>query len=145
MREEHPTWGPKKIRAYLLKHQLGLAVPCASTIGDVLKRNGVIVRKRRRRSVMPRGAPLRVAERPNDIWCADFKGEFRLGVGRYCYPLTTRGRRPWPLASGNSRIATPRSAPRCASSAFCMSQPDAISAASIASRPSAALLPFRTP
>jgi transposase InsO family protein len=92
VREEYPTWGPKKIRAYLMKHQPGLAVPCASTIGDVLKRNGVMFRKRRRRSVMPRGAPLRIAERPNDIWCADFKGEFRLGLGRYCYPLTITDR-----------------------------------------------------
>jgi transposase InsO family protein len=25
---------------------------------------------------------------PNALWCADFKGEFKLGNGRYCYPLT---------------------------------------------------------
>ncbi|MFT3912923.1 MAG: IS481 family transposase [Anaeromyxobacteraceae bacterium] len=91
-RQEHPTWGPKKIRAHLLLRQPELAVPCASTIGDILKRNGVMLRKRRRRSVMPRGAPLRKAERPNDIWCADFKGEFKLGTGRYCYPLTITDR-----------------------------------------------------
>jgi transposase InsO family protein len=35
-----------------------------------------------------RGTPLSQASGPNDIWCADFKGEFKLGNGRYCYPLT---------------------------------------------------------
>jgi len=92
VRTAHPTWGPKKIRAWLLRGDPAFRVPCSSTIGDVLKRNGVMMRKKRRRSVMPNGAPLRVAERPNDIWCADFKGEFRLGTGRYCYPLTITDR-----------------------------------------------------
>ena len=41
---------------------------------------------------MPHGAPLRTAEAPNDIWCADFKGQFRLGSGKYCYPLTITDR-----------------------------------------------------
>ena len=26
--------------------------------------------------------------RPNDLWCADYKGEFMLADKRYCYPLT---------------------------------------------------------
>jgi hypothetical protein len=35
-----------------------------------------------------RGTPLSEGTAPNDLWCADFKGEFKLGNGRYCYPLT---------------------------------------------------------
>ena len=34
------------------------------------------------------GTPLSQAVAPNDLWCADFKGEFKLGNGSYCYPLT---------------------------------------------------------
>ena len=41
--------------------------------------------KRRSRAT---GTPLSKALAPNDLWCADFKGEFKLGNGRYCYPLT---------------------------------------------------------
>jgi transposase InsO family protein len=35
-----------------------------------------------------RGTPLSPGIAPNDLWCADFKGEFKLGNGAYCYPLT---------------------------------------------------------
>lgn len=34
------------------------------------------------------GTPLSQGLTPNDLWCADFKGEFRLGNRQYCYPLT---------------------------------------------------------
>ena len=34
------------------------------------------------------GTPLSAGAAPNDLWCVDFKGEFRLGNGQYCYPLT---------------------------------------------------------
>ena len=91
-RREHPTWGPKKIRAWLERKGTGVNLPCTSTIGDVLKRKGLLVRRKRRRSTIPHGAPLRTAAGPNDIWCADFKGQFRLGSGRYCYPLTVTDR-----------------------------------------------------
>lgn len=91
-RQEHPTWGPKKIRAWLLRQKPGTNVPCSSTIGDILNRRGLLVRRKRRRTPMPHGSPLRTASAPNDIWCADFKGQFRLGSGRYCYPLTISDR-----------------------------------------------------
>ena len=69
-----------------------LKLPCASTVGDVLKRRGLITPRKRRRSTMPHGSPLRTAAAPNEIWCADFKGQFRLGSRRYCYPLTITDR-----------------------------------------------------
>jgi len=57
------------------------------TIHAVLDRNGLVSRLNRRR---PRanGTLLSLGSQPNDLWCADFKGEFRLGNGRFCYPLT---------------------------------------------------------
>lgn len=91
-RNAHPTWGSKKIRAWLLRQSPGLKLPSASTVGDVLKRRGLIVPRKRRRSAMPQRSPLRTATAANDIWCADFKGQFRLGSGRYCYPLTVTDR-----------------------------------------------------
>jgi hypothetical protein len=34
------------------------------------------------------GTPLSTSDQPNDLWCADYKGEFMLADRRYCYPLT---------------------------------------------------------
>jgi putative transposase len=86
VRHEHPTWGPKKIRARPL--ELGQETPSSSAIGDVLKRHG-LVRPRRRRPQAPREfLGLTVGEQPNDVWCVDFKGDFRLGDKTRCYPLT---------------------------------------------------------
>jgi putative transposase len=89
MRKEHPHDGPKKLRDRLL--QLGdeqLAVPAASTIGDILTRNGLIRPRRARLRVPPHPSPLEPCAEPNDLWCVDFKGHFALGDGQRCYPLT---------------------------------------------------------
>lgn len=92
VREKHPTWGPKKLHAWLLARRPGFKVPSDATIGKILERNNVVRRRCRRRTYTPYGAPLREALAPNDIWCADFKGQFKLGSGRYCYPLTITDR-----------------------------------------------------
>lgn len=86
-REKHPSWGPKKIKAVLEKRHRR-AFPAASTIGDVLARAGLVTKKTRRRAYERVPTPLHIAKSPNDIWCIDFKGQFRLGNGSYCYPLT---------------------------------------------------------
>jgi transposase InsO family protein len=87
LRKERPTWGPKKLRARL--EALGVAhVPAASTIGELLKKHG-LVRPRRRRVYTPKtAAVIATAEQPNDTWCADFKGHFMLGDKSRCHPLT---------------------------------------------------------
>ena len=54
----------------------------------MLKRNGLITAKPRRRSIGHPGRPSSVINGPNDSWSADFKGQFRTGDGIYCYPLT---------------------------------------------------------
>lgn len=86
-RERHPTWGPKKIKASLEKrHRRDF--PAASTIGDVLARAGLVMDKQRRTKHVRTATTLTVAKAPNDIWCIDYKGQFRLGNTSYCYPLT---------------------------------------------------------
>jgi putative transposase len=88
LRREHPTWGPKKLRARLESLGTCRPLPATSTVGTVLKRYG-LVRPRRHRSRGPRELTgLTVGERPNDVWCVDFKGDFKLGDRTRCYPLT---------------------------------------------------------
>jgi transposase InsO family protein len=91
LREQHPTWGPRKLKAFLERKSPDVAWPASSTIGELLRQQGLVI-KRRRRKVHSPGQPLdvklTVAAAPNDVWATDFKGEFRLTSGPYCYPLT---------------------------------------------------------
>jgi transposase InsO family protein len=87
LRNEHPTWGPRKLRAWLLEQE-GARWPAASTISLLLRSRGLVQPRRRRRNVEPSATSLSVPTQPNDLWCIDFKGQFRLGNGHYCYPLT---------------------------------------------------------
>ena len=87
-RRPHPRWGPRKLLAYLGRRHPGLVLPACGTAGAILKRHGLVERRvRRRRPVHPGRVPLR-ADQPGDDWCADFKGQFLLGSGELCYPLT---------------------------------------------------------
>jgi putative transposase len=88
-RRKHPQWGPKKLLQYLEpRHRRITAWPAISTVGDLLAREGLVTkRRRRRRAVHPGTVPPHTTE-PNDLWAADFKGQFRTGDGIYCYPLT---------------------------------------------------------
>jgi len=88
LREAHPLWGPKKLRAYLRQHQPHLVWPAASTIGDVLRREGLSEPRRRRRRAVPNEQPFAAVTGPYDTWCLDFKGWFRTRDGRRCDPLT---------------------------------------------------------
>jgi putative transposase len=93
LRRKHPTWGPKKLFAWLVANHPDSRVPSAPTINNILNRHDVqryVQRPRKYHGI--RGAPLHTAHQPNDIWCADFKGQFKLGSGRYCYPLTITDR-----------------------------------------------------
>ena len=90
LRQRHPTWGPRKLRARLRQLEPTTPWPAASTIGAILRREGLAAR-RRRRARRPTGAWQRertLADAPNRVWTTDFKGQFRLGEGRLCYPLT---------------------------------------------------------
>jgi putative transposase len=88
-RREHPTWGPLKLRAWLCAKHPGIALPAVSTFGRVLSRNKLVEGLRRARPrPAPSTTPTSMAHEPNAVWCCDYKGQFRLGNGRYCYPLT---------------------------------------------------------
>jgi transposase InsO family protein len=88
LRKEHPFWGPKKLLGWLKDHRSDKSWPAASTMGDVLKRNGLI-RPRRRRVRAPMSMdPLAPTHQANDTWCVDFKGHFALGDKSRCHPLT---------------------------------------------------------
>jgi transposase InsO family protein len=89
LRRKHPSWGPRKLRERLCILQPGVPWPAPSTIGAILRREGLTKPRRRR----PRRAGAwslkrTAADQPNRVWTVDFKGEFRLGCGRWCYPLT---------------------------------------------------------
>jgi transposase InsO family protein len=88
-RRSHPTWGPAKLLDYLApRHPELHAWPAVSTVADLLKREGLVrPRRRRRRTVHPGVVPIQTAH-PNDLWTADFKGHFKTRDGLYCYPLT---------------------------------------------------------
>jgi transposase InsO family protein len=88
LKAEKPHWGARKIRELLVRRLDGdVRVPANSTIHAVLDRHGLVKRARGRKN-RAQGTPLSAAVAPNDLWCADFKGEFKLGNGHYCYPLT---------------------------------------------------------
>lgn len=88
-RRLHRTWGPKKIQDVLLKKHGVEAPPACSTIGEILRRHGLSVRRRRRPGVYPNlNDDLTVPTQPNHVWTVDFKGWFLLGNGQRCDPLT---------------------------------------------------------
>lgn len=90
-RHAHPSWGPKKLVAYLAPRYPHLVLPAPSTVGALLDRHGLIVARRRRARRSPLARPERsAAEVPNQVWSLDFKGEFRTGDGQLCYPLTVQ-------------------------------------------------------
>jgi transposase InsO family protein len=87
-RAKHPRWGPKKIRELLRRKGYGGRVPAASTIGDVLRKAGLVSKRRKRRRVTYYSGPLTEAKYANQVWAVDYKGWFRTGDGVRCEPLT---------------------------------------------------------
>jgi len=89
LRGLHPSWGPKKLRAWLDEHRPARAWPALSTIGELLRSRGLTVGRKRRLRV-PLSAPFGSCVEANDIWSVDFKGWFRTGDGARCDPLTLK-------------------------------------------------------
>jgi transposase InsO family protein len=87
-RRRFPHFGPKKIKAWLERERPALDWPAASTIGDVLKREGLVEARRRRRRAIAQGEVVAPASAPNEEWAIDFKGWFRTRDGTRCDPLT---------------------------------------------------------
>lgn len=92
LKNDKPTWGPRKIREQLIKRNPGIKVPSATTVFSILLSKGLVTpRKRTRRGgseVFQTPGKYVQTKKPNEVWCTDFKGEFLLGNQKYCYPLT---------------------------------------------------------
>jgi putative transposase len=87
LKKERPSWGAPKIRERLRRLYDPIQLPAISTVHAVLDRHGLVSRGRKRR-YKAQGTALSRPLQPNDLWCADYKGEFMLADKRYCYPLT---------------------------------------------------------
>ena len=96
VRHHHPTWGPRKLLRLLRQREPHAPWPARSTLALHLQRAGLVVSPRRVHRPGHPGRPQAPMDAPNAIWTVDFKGQFRLGDGQYCYPLT--------VADGYSRM-----------------------------------------
>lgn len=89
LREQHPHWGARKLLRILRnRHPRIRTWPAASTAADLLARRGLVLKRRTRRPTLHPGVVPPTTTEPNDLWTADFKGQFRTGNRLYCYPLT---------------------------------------------------------
>src|SRR5436190_6162218 len=88
LRAEHPSWGPKKLKALLERDEPQENWPAESTIGVILDRHGLVRRRSRRRRGAPPPSPLQGVAAANDVWGIDFKGWFRTQDGNRCDPLS---------------------------------------------------------
>jgi len=87
-KRHHATWGAKKLLKTLRRKDPWRRWPAISTVSAYLKRNGLVVAKRRRDFPGHAPKPQTPMSAPNEIWTADYKGEFKTRDGIYCYPLT---------------------------------------------------------
>jgi transposase InsO family protein len=88
MKLMHQKMGPKKIIANLRQQYAQVRWPAISTAGEILRRQGLVRHRKRRRWVTPYADLLLGCDKPNSVWSADFKGQFNTGDGKPCYPLT---------------------------------------------------------
>lgn len=88
LKREKPQWGAPKIRELIRKRYADIKPPAISTVHCILDRHGLVNRKRRRKKFSSIAGYLSTPRGPNDLWCTDFKGQFRMKNRRYCFPLT---------------------------------------------------------
>lgn len=114
-RPSHPDWGPVKVLDYLRLRAPDRPWPAPSTAGAILKRQGLVTSRRRRRVVVPGPRPTTPMTAPSDVWTIDFKGPFRTRDGVWCYPLTVMdGATRYLLAWSGWPRHGPRRPARCA-------------------------------
>lgn len=89
LKKEKPRWGAPKIRELVSRRYPNIKLPAISTVHCVLDRNGLVnKKKRRRRKFTSIASYLSTPKKPNDLWCTDFKGQFKMKNRNYCFPLT---------------------------------------------------------
>jgi transposase InsO family protein len=79
--------GPKKIQALVEQRYPGQS-PSRTTIYTILKQAGLVTPRRLRKRVPSYPKPLKSTNEPNELWSADYKGQFLTQDGKWCYPLT---------------------------------------------------------
>jgi putative transposase len=84
----HSKWGPKKVVASLKQKYPESHWPVVSTTQSILRKEGLVNPRKIRRHTPPFTRPFQECVKPNDSWSIDYKGQFRTGDGRLCYPLT---------------------------------------------------------
>ena len=90
VKRSHMTWGPRKIQQYLSQREPAEAWPASSTMGELLRREGLVIPRQKRRRTPPHSAPLAHADQANRVWTTDFKGWFLVGNGERCNPITVQ-------------------------------------------------------
>jgi putative transposase len=88
LRRAHMRWGPRKLKRVLERETPQTLWPAASTIGAMLAREGLVIARKKRRRAPPYTEPFALADAPNQVWCADFKGWFQTQDGERVDPLT---------------------------------------------------------
>ena len=90
LRQKYPVpLGPKKILALLEQQFSPAELPSKTTVYNILRQEGLIKPRRRRMRVIPGKQPFTPVRSPNDVWSVDFKGQFKMLDGHWCYPLTS--------------------------------------------------------
>jgi transposase InsO family protein len=85
---DHVRWGPKKLLRHLESGRPDVQWPSVCTVEKWLRRHGLVKERKRRKRVPPYSEPFLQCDAPNKVWSADFKGQFKMGDGKWCYPLT---------------------------------------------------------
>jgi transposase InsO family protein len=88
LKKEKPHWGAPKIRELISNRYSSIKLPATSTVHEILDRHDLVKKRKRRNKYRAMATYLSSPERANDLWCVDFKGEFKLSSNDYCYPLT---------------------------------------------------------
>lgn len=88
LKKEKPNWGAPKIREIISKKYSLIKLPATSTIHSILDRHELVNKRKRRNRFHATASYLSSPKQPNDLWCTDFKGQFRMRNKEYCYPLT---------------------------------------------------------
>lgn len=87
-KKEKPKWGAPKIRQIISNKYPSIKLPATSTIHSILDRHDLVNKRRKRNRFQATASYLSTPKQPNDLWCTDFKGQFRMKNKEYCYPLT---------------------------------------------------------
>jgi putative transposase len=80
--------GPKKVYNQLKRQYPDINWPAPSTIGEHLKKHGLVKDRKRRLRVPPYTEPFKTCQEPNSVWSTDYKGQFYMQNNHICYPLT---------------------------------------------------------